>query len=117
MSKEEIQSLLLDRESEKLVDKLCQEVKDICQVVIDYGLRENQTFYYFLGEHTMNAVIEKGNLIITIPVNAKPTASESGKTLQVASSHGNTPTAVVVDGSPLIVGVNAYIRNPDYKKP
>ena len=64
----------------------------------------------------MKAVIEKGELIITIPVNAKPTISASGKTLQVASSHGNTPTALIVDGQPLTVGVNAYIKNPKYVK-
>ena len=65
----------------------------------------------------MKAVIEKGELIITIPVNAKPVPSTSGKTLQVASSHGNTPTNIQVDDSPLIVGVNAYIKNPKYVKP
>ena len=64
----------------------------------------------------MEATIDKGVLTIKIPVNAKPTVSASEKTLQVASSHGNTPTSVQVDGSPLIVGVNAYIRNPNYKK-
>lgn len=65
----------------------------------------------------MEATIEKGHLTIRIPVNAKPTVSDSGKTLQVASSHGNAPTSVQVDGSPLIVGVNAYIKNPNYVKP
>ncbi len=34
-----------------------------------------------------------------------------GKTLVVATTHGNQPTDVTVDGKPLIVGVNAYIRN------
>ena len=62
-------------------------------------------------------VEEKGNqLVITIDKNKVPTVSPSGKTLQVASSHGNTPTAVMVAGSPVIVGVNAFIKNPDYKK-
>jgi hypothetical protein len=41
----------------------------------------------------------------------EPTPSASGKTLVVASTHGNQPTDVKVDGKPLIVGVNAYIRN------
>ena len=40
-----------------------------------------------------------------------PTPSASGKTLVVATTHGNQPTDVSVDGKPLIVGVNAYIRN------
>ena len=65
----------------------------------------------------MQVVEKDGNLVITIPKNAKPSPSDSGKTLQVASSHGNTPTNLQVDGSPLIVGVNAHIKNPKYVKP
>ena len=58
-------------------------------------------------------VVEKGNdLVITIPKNAKPVPSASGKTKIVASSHGNTPTSIVVDGLPVIVGVNCYIKPP-----
>ena len=40
----------------------------------------------------------------------EPTPSASGKTLVVATTHGNQPTDVTVDGQPVIVGVNAYIR-------
>jgi hypothetical protein len=40
----------------------------------------------------------------------EPTPSASGKTLVVATTHGNVPTDVQVDGKPLTVGVNAYIR-------
>jgi len=58
----------------------------------------------------MQVEIKDGNLVITIPMQ-KPTPSASGKTLVVASSHGNQPTAVQVDGKPIIVGLNAYIRN------
>ena len=58
----------------------------------------------------MQVEIKNGNLVITIPMQ-KPTPSASGKTLVVASSHGNQPTAVQVDGKPIIVGLNAYIRN------
>ena len=39
-----------------------------------------------------------------------PTPSASGKTLVVATTHGNVPTDVQIDGKPVIVGVNAYIR-------
>lgn len=65
----------------------------------------------------MQTEVKGDNLVITIPMNKKPTVSASGKTLQVASSHGNTPTSTQVQDSPLIVGVNAYIRNPNYVKP
>lgn len=57
----------------------------------------------------MSAKIDKGNLVITIPMNAKPTESASGKTLVVASSHGNQQTELKVNGMNVVIGVNAYI--------
>ena len=39
-----------------------------------------------------------------------PTPSASGKTLVVATTHGNVPTDIQINGKPVIVGVNAYIR-------
>ncbi len=41
----------------------------------------------------------------------EPTPSSSGKTLIVATTHGNQPSDVTVNGKPVIVGVNAYIHN------
>jgi len=63
------------------------------------------------------AEIKDGNLIITAPLdpNPKPSAS-TGKTLIVASSHGNVPTALEVNGQSLTVAFNAYIKNPAYTK-
>lgn len=58
----------------------------------------------------MTAEIKNGNLIITIALNATPAPSASGKTLVVASSHGNAETNVKVNGKPVIIGLNAYIR-------
>jgi hypothetical protein len=40
----------------------------------------------------------------------KPQPSASGKTLVVASSRGNQPTAATVDGKPVVIGLNAYIH-------
>ena len=40
----------------------------------------------------------------------EPTPSASGKTLVVGTTHGNVPTNVQMNGKPVIVGVNAYIR-------
>lgn len=57
----------------------------------------------------MKAEVKDGNLIITIPLQA-PAPSTSGKTLVVASSHGNTVTTATIDGKPIVVGVNAYIK-------
>jgi hypothetical protein len=58
----------------------------------------------------MQAEIKDGVLIVTIPVNPTPISSASGKTLVVASSHGNKPTTAEVDGKPVIIGLNAYIH-------
>lgn len=55
-------------------------------------------------------VEQKGNdLVITIPMQT-PQESASGKTLVVASSKGNQETTVIVNGKPVIVGLNAYIK-------
>lgn len=56
----------------------------------------------------MTATIEKNELVIRMPLGT-PRPSASGKTLVVASSQGNKPTAAVIDGKPVVIGVNAYI--------
>jgi hypothetical protein len=58
----------------------------------------------------MTVKIEKGQLLIAIPLNPEPVRSATGKTLVVASSRGNKETDVKVNGQKVIVGVNAYIR-------
>ncbi len=58
----------------------------------------------------MQATIKGNQLIITIDMQT-PAPSASGKTLVVASSHGNQPTTVTVNGQPVVIGLNAYIRN------
>ena len=40
----------------------------------------------------------------------EPTPSAIGKTLVTATTHGNVPTNTQVNGKPVVVGVNAYIR-------
>jgi hypothetical protein len=66
---------------------------------------------YTVSKETLmlTAKIEKGNLVITIPMNAHPTPSASGKTLVVASSHGNQKSDLVIDGKNVVIGVNAYV--------
>jgi len=56
-----------------------------------------------------SAKIENGELVLRIPMNEKPERSASGKTLVVASTHGNKETDCVVAGKKVTVGVNAYI--------
>jgi hypothetical protein len=57
----------------------------------------------------MKVEIKGNELIITVEMQ-KPTPSASGKTLVVASSHGNQATTAIIDGKPVIVGLNAYIK-------
>ncbi|MFZ4592385.1 MAG: hypothetical protein ACOYN6_15395 [Ignavibacteria bacterium] len=57
----------------------------------------------------MDAKIENGKLTIVIDLQ-EPTPSASGKTLVVATTHGNVVTECVVDGKPVTIGLNAYIK-------
>lgn len=58
----------------------------------------------------MTAEIKNGKLTIVLPVNETPQPSASGKTLVVASTHGNkTFEECKVNDMPLVIGVNAYI--------
>jgi hypothetical protein len=56
----------------------------------------------------MTAVIEKGELVIRVPLH-DPRPSTSGKTLLVASSGGTVTTSAMVQGKPIKIGVNAFI--------
>jgi hypothetical protein len=58
----------------------------------------------------MKAEIKNGILTITIPVNASPAASKTGKSLIVASTGGNLASTAQVNGKPVIIGLNAYIK-------
>lgn len=60
----------------------------------------------------MQVTIADNVLTIQIPLEPKPyQLSPSGKTYSVASSHGNQKTAVMIEGKPLTVGLNAYISS------
>ena len=63
----------------------------------------------------MKATIRNGTMFIALPVTIPPMKSRSGKTLVIASSHGNRRTSLKVDKNNVIVNANAYIR-PE-KKP
>ena len=57
----------------------------------------------------MKTTIKDHVLHIEIPLHA-PRPSATGKTLTVASSKGNQETEARIDGKPVVVGVNAYIK-------
>jgi hypothetical protein len=58
----------------------------------------------------MQTEIVGKELVIKIPVEEIPQPSASGKTLVVASTHGNQTTKTMVQGKPLVIGLNAYIK-------
>jgi hypothetical protein len=60
---------------------------------------------------SMKATIKDGILTITINTNLNPTLSTSGKSLIVATSGGNQVTDCMVQGKPLTIGLNAYIKS------
>lgn len=55
------------------------------------------------------AEIKGKQLLITIDMQT-PAPSASGKTLVVASTRGNRATTAQVNGQPVVIGVNAYIK-------
>jgi hypothetical protein len=60
----------------------------------------------------MKVTVENGELVIRLPLNKPPVLSASGKTLIVASTHGNQRTDAVINGQPVVVGVTAYVAKP-----
>ena len=59
----------------------------------------------------LDAKIDEQAKTLTLVLRLQePTASASGKTLVVASTHGNVPAGVKLNDHDVIVGVNAYIR-------
>ena len=54
---------------------------------------------------------KKKEMTIVIPINDPPTPSNSGKTLIVATTSGNAVISdVEINGKPLTLGLNAYIK-------
>ena len=58
---------------------------------------------------TMKVEMKDNKLFIEIDLE-EPTPSSSGKTLVVASTHGNIVTTAKVNDKPITIGLNAYIK-------
>lgn len=56
----------------------------------------------------MKATIEKDVLVVRIPMTA-PTASSTGKSLLIATSHGGQKTELTIQGKPVTISLNAFI--------
>jgi hypothetical protein len=57
---------------------------------------------------SISAKLEGNELVIRLPLE-EPKVSSSGKTLVVASTHGNKETDIEIKGKKVVIGVNAYI--------
>ena len=58
-----------------------------------------------------SATIDERKRELTLVLELQePTPSATGKTLVVATTRGNTPTSAMLNGKPVIVGVNAYLN-------
>ncbi len=58
----------------------------------------------------MKVEIKGNKLVIEIDMENPPKPSASGKTMVVASSRGNVVTTAMVQGKPITIGLNAYIK-------
>ncbi len=64
-----------------------------------------------LGEG-MEAAIDGDYLTIRIDLTNRGGTSGSGKSINVATTGGNQK----VPGTDVVLGLNAYVKNPDYRK-
>jgi hypothetical protein len=58
---------------------------------------------------TEKTVGKTRKLVIEMDIDS-PTPSKSGLTMVVGSTRGNIQTAIMVDGKPITLGINAYIK-------
>lgn len=58
----------------------------------------------------MKVTINNKTLIIEIPIKDPPSLSASGKTLLIASTHGNFLSQVKFNGKQVTVSANAFIH-------
>ena len=54
---------------------------------------------------------KKNELTIVMLLIAVPKPSKSGKSLTIASTFGNYTSEAAYSGIPVVVGVNAYVKN------
>ncbi len=66
---------------------------------------------WITGENNMamQVAIRDNKLCIEIDLE-EPKPSASGKTLVVASTRGNVTTEAQINGKPVVLGLNAYIK-------
>ena len=58
----------------------------------------------------MKVEIKGSELVVTVDIMKPLRPSATGKSLIVATSGGNQATTATIDGKPIIVGFNAYVK-------
>jgi hypothetical protein len=56
----------------------------------------------------LTATINDKKLVIEIDID--PQISKTGKSLVLASTHGNVPTKCEYEGKLVVIGLNAYVK-------
>jgi hypothetical protein len=60
---------------------------------------------------TTQIVTENGKQYLVVKIEMQEASvSASGKTMVVASTHGNQKTEATINGKPITVGLNAYYK-------
>lgn len=62
-----------------------------------------------MASEQFSAKIDGKVLVLRVPLVEHPGLSKSGKTVVVATTHGNVRTDAQVGGKLVTVGVNAYV--------
>jgi hypothetical protein len=62
-----------------------------------------------MSNEDVSATIDGDYLVVRIRMQT-PERSSTGKTMVVASTHGQVKTDAEVDGQPLSIGLNAYYK-------
>lgn len=64
-----------------------------------------------MSSFTVKIDEKKATLTITADLNNPPQPSSTGKSLVIATSHGNHRVDATYNGKPVTVGFSAYIAN------
>lgn len=65
----------------------------------------------------MDVRLDEKSRKMTIVIDIAETISTSGKSIVIASTFGNKQTSTKYKGQPVTVGLNAYVKNPNYTPP
>ena len=65
----------------------------------------------------MKIEIVGDSLVLTVPLNRPLAESKTGKSLNLYTSNGIVQTAFMHEGQSVSVGLNVFVKNPNYVDP